>query len=279
RDDAALLRQGLGRDRPARGRPREPDAKGRSGDRRPGTEADVLTASARLARSSDRRFGLCSRNRSCSLAVEGSRFHAADRLSLSHPMKLILSGVALSALAFSLPAQVGTYDLYGNGCAGNGGYCFGVNPMGASYSGTSLPNEYAYPATAPSAMTVVGFNLYCQSNLSSPATVLAALYLEDPANPGAPSTTPAAVGTLTAGTAVAFYPAMLDQPVTLQQGANFWLGAESINVRASATSGNPAPGTIYWRRPPQGVNSWTSTVIVQNPAYQVVCTTGTGGGA
>lgn len=193
-------------------------------------------------------------------------------------MKLFLSGAAFTALALCLPAQ-GQYDLFGNGCAGNGGFCFGHNPQGATYTGTSLPNEYAYPATSPTAMTVVGFNLYVQSNLAGPATVVAALYREDPANPGTPSTTPAAVGTLTAGTAVAFYPVMLDQPVAMSQNENFWIAAESINVKTSATSGAAAPGPIYWRRPPQGGTTWSTTGLVANPAYQIVCTTGSGTGA
>ena len=49
-------------------------------------------------------------------------------------------------------------------------------------------------------------------------------------------------------------------------------------IRLRCLNGNPAPATIYWRRPALGGGSWSATGIVSNPAYRIICSNPNGGG-
>lgn len=160
----------------------------------------------------------------------------------------------------------------GAGCLGTGSsppLCAGVNTNGGALAVNTRTNEYGYDLNAPSAMQVLGFELFSRSNTGGTVLVGANLYGNAG---GVPSTLPLASTTIAIGPTDGFHAATFAQPVTLPQGP-FWIG---IDHRAQTTllsqlDAGDAGGAYF--RATFGSGVWQRSALITRPSLRVDCST------
>ncbi|MBL8900449.1 MAG: PepSY domain-containing protein [Planctomycetes bacterium] len=175
---------------------------------------------------------------------------------------------------------LGSFTAYGSACPGSGslpGTCASLNGNGGTFGSTTFANEYAYGHQAASAGVLVGFDLYTRSTTGNNETVEVRVY--PAATPGGttPSTTALATGTITVGTALAFYPATLGTPINFAAGDRLWIAQrESTRILRSALSSGGTVQTLptYFRLTATGT-TWAASSVNQ-PAWRWNCQAGPG---
>jgi hypothetical protein len=200
-------------------------------------------------------------------------------------MKFFLStAVALTALS-SLAFGQAAYTTLGSGCGRLGTPVHQVNlkPIAANFKNQTGPNEYAYPVNVSATTVTVcsGVRFFTRS-LGGVKTVEARIYLPSAANPLIPDRKALEVTKMTVGPNAAYYVANFSKPHVIK--GKFWVSYDNYDTYTSTTygstvvsasdlsSGSPIT-TVYWWRP--GRTSWTATVSIKNPAYDIM----TAGGA
>ena len=169
----------------------------------------------------------------------------------------------------------GTFTQFGTGCLGTGqgpSFCASNNSSGGTLANSSAPNEYAYIASANTALQVTGFEVYTSTNNNSTATVPTAIYADNNGAPGAQLAT----GTMTVGGTPGFYRSTFSSTVSIPAGT-FYVSIDHANspvYLANLSSGTP--GAAFWRR---SGTSWARSGIITNSSFRVLCAGGGGSGA
>ena len=168
--------------------------------------------------------------------------------------------------------NAGTYVTYGTGCPGSGlkaGVgCLNVNDTGTrSTFGTRANLIYAIRATAPTALTVDGFEI----DTSGSQTVTTYLYSATAS--GQPNQI-LATGSMVVGSAKNWYRTTFPTPVNIAQGQQFFIAFRNnaSTISASIRSGTQTP---YFRNDgPSG--SWNGPLSGFSWAFRVNCVGGPG---
>jgi hypothetical protein len=193
-----------------------------------------------------------------------------------------LTTAALAALSTIAFAQ-GKYETSGAGCGNAGKAVLRINDKTASatnYSGTTGPNEYAYPVNVSATTKTIlsGVRFFTQS-VSGTKTVEASVHLPDSTTPTEPSGTALTTTLMTVGSTAQYYDAHFDSTQVIT--GPFWVTFKNYDTYTATTQGptvvktsNLSTGTtittIYWRRPSFSSHKWTSTVTVKIPAYDLL---------
>lgn len=197
-------------------------------------------------------------------------------------MKSFLSSLATCALVVGAVHSQATYETFGSGCANIGTSVLSVNPnpQASNFSPSTGPNEYAYPINVAATKVTVctGVRFFTQSR-GSTETVEARIYLPDTSAPSDPSTTPLDVTKLTIGPNADYYEAFFNQPHVIT--GPFWVSFDNYATYTATSQGpavvsasNLSTGTnvsgVFWRRPNFSNFTWTSTVSVDKPSYEIM---------
>lgn len=165
---------------------------------------------------------------------------------------------------------VGSISKFGTGCVGSGqqpNFCLSQNTTGALTRETRAW-EYASRVFTPTALSVAGFELRTASVSGGTVIQNAALYLGTAAGPTDPAI---ASATMTIGGAEGFYSTTFPAPVNVPANSYFYLAlthADSSYV-STVVSGTTSPG--YYRL---ATGTWTSSGLLTEPAYRVLCAGG-----
>jgi hypothetical protein len=170
----------------------------------------------------------------------------------------------------------GAYSLFGQGCPGSRpspAECMSDNktlPLRGSTGSVGV--TYALELVAATPLAVLGFQIKQASRTAGNVVVNTLLY---DANAAGQPNNVLATGTMTVGSAEAFYSTTLNQQVNLAQGQKFFIAF--VNSNPSITVGSMDPGTIvpYWRN--NGTNgAW---VQLQTRAWGYIIKCVSSGGA
>jgi leucyl aminopeptidase len=199
------------------------------------------------------------------VGVSANDFQLAELIT-----KSVLAG--LCELAEIGVANPGSFQVFGQGCAGTGTtptVCASNNPNGGALTNAVRNNEYAYRVPGSGTLQVEAFEVYSASATGAPVTVGAYLYAD--AN-GLPAATPLASTTVTIGGAPGFYRADLSVPVTVS--GDFHIAVDhSAQTTYLATLNGGSPGSGSYRRPPL-TGSWLASGIVNAPSFRIRCVGG-----
>ena len=175
----------------------------------------------------------------------------------------------------SVQITVGSMNTFGTGCVGTrkpSSACVSLNTSGSLRGSTGYPGiTYLLEVTAPSALSVTGFEILLASRRTGTVTVPAYLY---DANASRQPGKALATGSMTVGSAAGLYRVTLNQKVSIPQGQLFFIGFQNPNP--TMTVGTLSSGTTvpYWRNNGTG-GSWIR--FTTRPwSYRVLCET-TGG--
>ncbi|MBI5851118.1 MAG: S8 family serine peptidase [Planctomycetes bacterium] len=161
----------------------------------------------------------------------------------------------------------------GPGCPGSTTLppvCASINPNGGTLAAALRNSEYGYRLTAPTALTVTGFEIFSSSAIAGPVVVTARIY---GASGSLPAATAFATTNLVIGPNAGFHAGTFIAPVTIP-GGWFYIGVDhSAQTTYLSNLSTGDPGVAFYR---SGLGfGWAQSTLVTRPSVRVLCT-GTG---